>query len=115
MNSQTYTTLDAIADMFIIYGIVIVISMLVALLIRGIAWVLSRQAAQVEAKAPAPKPVPVMLAGIPLEHLAVISAAVASMMGTQRIVRIDAPGRGYSWTAEARAAHHTSHAPRGSY
>lgn len=112
---KNYTTLDAIGDMFVIYGIVIVISMLVALVIRGIVWMLSRQAAQAEAKAP-PKPVPAALppviAGIPQEHLAVIAAAVAAMMGAHRIVRIDAPGRGYSWTAEARTVHHTSHAPR---
>ncbi len=50
---KTYTTMDAIGDMFVIYGIVIVISMLVAVVIRGIVWVLSRQAKQEEAKAPA--------------------------------------------------------------
>ena len=54
---KTYTTLDAIGDMFVIYGIVIVVSMLVAAVIRGIVWVLSRQATQAEAKAPA-KPAP---------------------------------------------------------
>ena len=113
MNTS-YTTMDAIGDMFVIYGIVIVISMLVALVIRGIVWALSRQAAQTEAKALA-KPAPVappILAGIPHEHLAVISAAVAAMMGAHRIVRIETSGRGYSWTAEARTVHHTSHAPR---
>ena len=110
---KNYTTLDAIGDMFVIYGIVIVISMLVAVVIRGIVWALSRQAAQAEAKAPVkPAPAVSLIAGIPQEHLAVITAAVAAMMGAHRIVRIDAPGRGYSWTAEARSVHHTSHAPR---
>jgi heme/copper-type cytochrome/quinol oxidase subunit 2 len=114
---KTYTTLDAIGDMFVIYGIVIVISMLVAVVIRGIVWVLSRQAEQAEAKAPV-KPAHAVAAqpamvGIPQEHLAVIAATVAAMMGAHRIVRIDAPGRGYSWTAEARSVHHTSHVPRG--
>ena len=112
---KNYTTFDAIGDMFVIYGIVIIISMLVALVIRGIVWVLSRQAVQAEAKAllkPVPAAVPPAIAGIPQEHLAVITAAVAAMMGAHRIVRIDAPGRGYSWTAEARSVHHTSHAPR---
>ena len=112
---KNYTTFDAISDMAVIYGIVIIISMLVALVIRGIVWVLSRQAAQAEAKTPA-QPASVAaqpaIAGIPGEHLAVIAAAVAAMMGAHRIVRIDAPGRGYSWTAEARSVHHTSHAPR---
>ncbi len=50
---KTYTTLDAIGDMFVIYGIVIVVSMLVALVIRGIVIVLSRQAEKDAAKAPA--------------------------------------------------------------
>ena len=112
---KNYTTFDAIGDMFVIYGIVIIISMLVAVVIRGIVWVLSRQAAQEAAKAP-PKPASAAtqpaIAGIPQEHLAVITAVVAAMMGAHRIVRIDAPGRGYSWTAEARSVHHTSHAPR---
>jgi len=111
---KTYTTLDAIGDMFVIYGIVIVVSMLVAVIIRGIVWVLSRQAKQEEAKAKAKaRPAaPPIIAGVPQEHLAVITAAVAAMMGAHRIVHIATPDRGYSWTAEARTVHHTSHAPR---
>ncbi|MFZ1829434.1 MAG: OadG family protein [Candidatus Competibacteraceae bacterium] len=112
---KTYTTLDAIGDMLVIYGIVIIVSMLVAAVIRGIVWVLSRQAAQAEAKAPI-KPVPAAaqpaLSGIPQEHLAVIAATVAAMMGAHRIVRIEMANRGFGWTAEARTTHHTSHAPR---
>lgn len=116
---KTYTTWDAIGDMFIIYGIVIVISMLVAVVIRGIVLVLSRQAAKAETEAPA-KPAPVAaaqpaLAGIPQEHLAVITAAVAAMMGAHRIVHIEMASRGFGWTAEARTVHHTSHAPRASH
>jgi hypothetical protein len=111
MNTS-YTTMDAIGDIFVIYGIVIVVSMLVAVVIRGIVWALSRQAitsAPAVAKPAAPQPVVV---GIPQEHLAVITAAVAAMMGAHRIVRIETSARGYSWTAEARSVHHTSHAPR---
>ena len=112
---KTYTTLDAIGDMLVIYGIVIVISMLVAVVIRGIVWMLSRQAAQAEARAPA-KPAPTVaqlaLSGVPQEHLAVIAATVAAMMGAHRIVRIEMANRGFGWTAEARTTHHTSHAPR---
>lgn len=114
---KTYTTLDAIGDMFVIYGIVIVISMLVAVVIRGIVWALSRQARQEAAKAPA-KPAPAVqpaLAGIPQEHLAVIAATVAAMMGAHRVVRIEMAQRGFGWTSEARAAHHLSHAPRASH
>lgn len=113
MNSS-YTTMDAIGDIFVIYGIVIVVSMLVAVVIRGIVWTLSRQATAPAAPAPRPvvAPQPVVVAGISPEHLAVITAAVAAMFGAHRIVRIEAPARGYSWTAEARSTHHTSHAPR---
>lgn len=112
MNSS-YTTMNAIGDILVIYGIVIVVSMLVAVVIRGIVWALSRQ---VTVPVPVAKPVvpqPVVAAGIPQEHLAVITAAVAAMLGAHRIVHIEALARGYSWTAEARSVHHTSHAPRG--
>ena len=109
---KTYTTWDAIGDMFVIYGIVIVISMLVAVVIRGIVWALSRQARQEEVKAPARPAAQPALAGIPQEHLAVITAAVAAMMGAHRIVHIATATRGFGWTAEARTVHHTSHAPR---
>jgi hypothetical protein len=105
--------MDAIGDIFVIYGIVIVVSMLVAVVIRGIVWTLSRQAT---APAPALKPVvapqPVVVTGIPPEHLAVITATVAAMFGAHRMVRIETPMHGYSWTAEARSVHHTSHTPR---
>ena len=115
---STYTTLNAIRDMFVIYGIVIVVSMLVALVIRGIVIMLSQQAEKDSAKAPAkpvsiaPQPIPT---GIPQEHLAVITAAVAAMLGAHRVVRIETPDRGFGWTAEARTVHHTSHAPRASH
>lgn len=117
---KNYTTWDAIGDMFIIYGIVIVISMLVAAVIRGIVILLSRQAAHTETKAPA-KPAPAVAAarpiaaGIPQEHIAVIAAAVASMMGAHRIVHIEMANRGFGWTSEARTTHHTSHLPRSSH
>ena len=111
MNSS-YTTMDAIGDIFVIYGIVIVVSMLVAVVIRGIVWALSRQTT---VPAPMTKPAAVLqpaIVGIPQEHLAVITAAVAAMLSSHRIVHIEAAARGYSWTAEARSVHHTSHAPR---
>lgn len=118
MNT-TYTTLNAIRDIFVIYGIVIVISLLVATVIRGIVLVLSRQVQPNQAKTPAksagaPRPIAATpaMAGIPQEHLAVITAAVAAMMDTHRIVHIEAASRGYNWTAEARTVHHTSHVPR---
>ena len=117
---KTYTTLQAIGDIIVIYLIVIVVSMLVAAVIRGVVIVLSRQAEKEAAKAPVKPAAPVvrpaaMVSGIPQEHLAVIAAAVAAMMGTHRIVRIETPERGFGWTSEARSSHHTSHAPRASH
>jgi Na+-transporting methylmalonyl-CoA/oxaloacetate decarboxylase gamma subunit len=115
MNSS-YTTMDAIGDIFVIYGIVIVVSMLVAVVIRGIVWALSRQTT-VPTPAPVAKPAALpqpAIVGIPQEHLAVITAAVAAMFSAHRIVHIEAATRGYSWTSEARSVHHTSHAPRAS-
>ncbi len=118
---KNYTTLDAIGDMIMIYLIVIVVSMLVAAVIRGIVIVLSRQAEQAAAKAPAKsitpvaRPVAPAVSGVPQEHLAAIAAAVSAMMGAHRIIHIDAPDRGFGWTAEARSSHHTSHAPRASH
>lgn len=111
---KTYTTMDAIGDIFVIYGIVIVVSMLVAVVIRSIVWALSRSPAQEAPKAPAkPAPAlqPAVVEGVPQEHLAVITATIAAMLGAHRIVHIETPGRGYSWTAEARTVHHTSHTP----
>ena len=116
---KTYTTWDAIGDMFVIYFIVIVVSMLVAAMIRGIVILLSRRAVHTEAKAPAKPTGPVAarpaVVGIPQEHIAAISATVAMMMGAHRIVRIEMAHHGFGWTAEARTTHHTSHLPRGSH
>ncbi|MFO7640632.1 MAG: hypothetical protein R6X17_05025 [Candidatus Competibacteraceae bacterium] len=112
-----YTTSQAIADSLVIYGIVIVVSLLVAVVIRLIVWTLSRKAEQIKTAAPAKPaamaPPPVATAhGLPQDHFAAIAAAVAAMMGAHRIVRIETAGQGYSWTATARSAHHLSHAPR---
>jgi Na+-transporting methylmalonyl-CoA/oxaloacetate decarboxylase gamma subunit len=99
---------------FSIYGLTIVIALLIALLIKGIVVVLerSRRALPV-APPPAVAPVAsVVAAGIPPEHLAVIAAAVAALLGDQRIVHIEDGGRGRAWTATARASHYASHTPR---
>lgn len=111
-----YTTSQALADILVITSIVVVVSLLVAVVIRLIVWTLSRKAEQVKTAAPA-KPVatapPVATAhGLPQDHFAAIAAAVTAMMGAHRIVRIEATSQGYSWTAAARATHHSSRAPR---
>ena len=47
---------------------------------------------------------------IPADHVAVITATVAAMIGQHRIVRIEPAHNGLGWQAEGRAAHHGSHA-----
>ena len=47
---------------------------------------------------------------LPDSQIAVISAAVAAMIGQHRIVRIEPVNHGHGWQTEGRAAHHGSHA-----
>lgn len=90
------------------YLLAIVISMLVAVMIRGIVSVLS--AAK---KKPATPPV-VMPAPVPDDparnDIAAIAAAVCAVMGAHRVLHIEDARRGVSWTTEGRMTHHTSHA-----
>ncbi len=110
---NNYTTLDAMGDIVVIYVIVILVSMLVAVVIRGIAWGLSRQVQSEDKKPATPAaPKPAADTQIPQEHLVVIAAAIAAATSSHRIVRIETPGLGHGWTSSARAAHHSSHTPR---
>ena len=104
------------AEVFEIAGIVfllaIVISLIVAVLIKGVVMALplfegSGGASAVATPGPAPTPA---ADRIPPDHIAAITAAVSSMMGTQNILHIEDRGRGAVWTAEGRLMHHTSHA-----
>ena len=47
---------------------------------------------------------------IPEVHVAIISAAISTMMGPHRIVHIEPLHHGLGWQAEGRSAHHGSHA-----
>lgn len=89
-----------------IYGLAIVISMAVALLIRVVVSIVSMQQRkpQPEKDKAATTPPP-DLEG----HIAAISAAVYAMIGAHRIVHISARGRGGAWTLEGRHDHHVSH------
>jgi hypothetical protein len=93
------------------YGLVIIISMLVAALIRGIVITLSKlQKKQAAPAARAPAAATPAVAPDPAQHdIAVIAAALYAMVGAHRIVRVQ-DRRGAGWTAEGRFAHHTSHA-----
>jgi hypothetical protein len=90
---------------FQVYGLAILISMLVAVMIRVVVASLSvakRRPAAVAPRAEAQ----VDIAG---DHIAAIAAAIYAVLGAHRIVHIEDRGRGFAWTAEGRAAHHASH------
>lgn len=89
------------------YGLAIVISLAVAVVIKLIVVVLGALERKPEA---APKPAPAAPAFSLLgDHVAAISAAVYSVLGAHRIIRIEEQ-RHAGWVVEGRMAHHTSHA-----
>jgi len=93
-----------------LYGLAIVISFLVAGLIRLIVVVQERYRPPEPAKprVPARPAAPPPQTGVPAAHIAAISAALAALVGSHRIVHVQAMhGRG--WSAEGRTQHHTSH------
>lgn len=97
-----------------VYGIAIVISMVVAVLIKLLVVVTSRVqpvAKKAEAApavlAPVEKPI---APGIPDEVVAAITAAVAVFCGPYRVLHIGESKR--SWASEGRIAQHSSHQPR---
>ena len=92
-----------------IYGLAIVISMLVAVLIKVMVLATSRAkpvatVAKVAQKSAAPATV-----GIPAEVVAAISAAISVITGPHHILHIGESKR--SWANEGRIAQH-SHQPR---
>ena len=98
-----------------IYGLVIVISMAVTLVIKLLVVATSRLEKRNKANASAAnaaphlaKTAPKVAAGISPEIVAVISAAVAASSGASRILHIAQSGR--SWVSQARSAQH-SHQP----
>ena len=91
------------------YGLAIVISFLVAVLIKGIvvALPLMRRREETQAQAPVEPP-----AGVPAEHIAAIAASVAALVGPSHIIHIEDRGRSTVWATEGRMLHQTSHATR---
>jgi hypothetical protein len=92
-----------------IYGLAIVVSLLIAVVIKIIVLVLGRadrKPANATAVAAAP-PVPAF--GVPADHLVVIAAAAYAMLGGHRIVHIEETRHRAGWLAEGRQAHHASH------
>jgi len=95
-----------------VYGIAIVISLAVAVLIKllvvltGRVQPVAKQAVPV-AQTPTEK---VVAPGIPDEVVAAITAAVAVCCGPYRVLHIGESKR--SWASEGRIAQHSSHQPR---
>ena len=100
-----------------VYAIAAAISLLVAVIIKTLVKVTGHveKRTQRPATAPLPKTVNVPTAtasaskGIPHEKIAVVTAAVAAIMGPHRILRIAQGGR--SWASQGRTAQH-SHQPK---
>ena len=93
-----------------VFALAIVISMLVAVVIKGIVASISWMQ---KSSADSPKDA---VASTPQEvesdqsDIAAITAAIYAVMGAHRIVHIERADRGHTWTGEGRVAHHTSHA-----
>ena len=95
------------------YGLVIIVSMLVATMIRAIVHTLSKVQEKRQPAAPAAAAQPAVPAAAEpdpaRDDIAVIAAAVYATVGVQRILHIE-DKRGVSWTVGGRLAHHGSHA-----
>lgn len=98
---------DLIVLSITIFGMAIVISLLVAALIKGIVVALPLLRRR---GAPQTQRSPVTAAGVPPEHVAAITAAVASVVSSGHIIHIEDLGRTSTWTTEGRMIHQTSHA-----
>ena len=99
---------EVIIKTLFVYGLAIIVSLAVAVVIKVIVVALNlleRKAAE-----PAqPAAVPPAPFAVEADHLAVIAAAVHAMCGAQRIVHIEAVPRHSGWAAEGRLVHHASH------
>ena len=90
-----------------VYGLAILISFLVAVMIRIVVKTLSTM--KKKPAAPAVEPAVPVAVDDTKDHIAAIAAAVYAMSGVHRIVHIEPTRRGAVWTAEGRLAHHASH------
>ncbi|MBF0623745.1 MAG: hypothetical protein HQL82_02955 [Magnetococcales bacterium] len=101
---------DVINLAILSYGLLIVIALLAALLIKGIVVSLSSAAPAKSIPAPASKPQPVAQPdGVPAHHVAIIAAAVHMLHRRVRIVRIHGPSADVSWTSVGRSILQSSH------
>jgi hypothetical protein len=91
-----------------IYGLAIVVSLAVAVVIKVIVVALNMLERKPAAPAQ-PAAAPPAAFAVDADHLAVIAAAVHAMSGAHRIVHIEAAPRHSGWAAEGRLVHHASH------
>jgi len=91
-----------------IYGLAIVVSLAVAVVIKVIVVALGKLEGT-PAAPPQPAAVPPGPLAVDANHIAVIAAAVHAMTGAHRIVHIEATPHHSGWAAEGRQAHHSSH------
>ena len=91
-----------------IYGLTIVVSLAVAVVIKVIVVALNRLERKplVPAQPLAVPPAPL---SVEADHIAVIAAAVHAMIGAHRIVHIETGPHQSGWAAGGRQAHHSSH------
>jgi hypothetical protein len=98
--------MTAVSQILLMYSLAILLSLLVAVLIKGIVavsgWLHRRPTEAVGTPAPS-------IENMARDDIAVIAAAVYAMAGIQRIVHIEDFSRGRTWTASGRAAHYASH------
>ena len=96
-----------------IYGLAIIVSLAVAVVIKVIVVALNLLERKPAAPAQPAQPaaVPPAAFAVEADHLAVIAAAVHAMSGAHRIVHIEAAPRHSGWAAEGRLVHHASHTP----
>jgi len=91
-----------------IYGLAIVVSLAVAVIIKVIVVALGMLERKPAAPAQ-PAAVPPAPFAVDADHVAVIAAAIHAMSGAHRIVHIEAAPHHSGWAAEGRLAHHASH------
>lgn len=104
--------MDALRSTLVVAALAVVVSMLVAVVIRLIVGLLGR--------ADRPAPVPAVPAaptlsvapGVPPEHVAAIAAAVDSVFGWPRLLHIEPSPGSHGWAAQGRQAQHSSHQVR---
>nr|VFK10763.1 MAG: hypothetical protein BECKLPF1236A_GA0070988_100437 [Candidatus Kentron sp. LPFa]VFK27271.1 MAG: hypothetical protein BECKLPF1236C_GA0070990_100447 [Candidatus Kentron sp. LPFa] len=90
------------------YLLAVVISLLVAVMIRGVVVTLSMLGKKSSVTMPAADPIAVGRSDE--DHIAAVTAAVWAVVGPYRIVHIEPTDRGRGWASESLFTHHASHA-----